>query len=382
MSRRELTVGLGERSYPIHIGSGLLASSGAQAALRDRTVRVITDEHVAAHYLNPLLTALQLTREQTLVLPAGEAQKTMASVERVLDWMLQQRLARDASLIALGGGVIGDLTGFCAAIYQRGIEFVQIPTTLLAQVDSSVGGKTGVNHPRGKNMIGAFHQPRLVLADLDTLKTLPPRELRAGLAEVIKYGLLGDAPFFRWVEMHLDDLLKLDAATLAEAVEKCCAMKARIVAEDEREEMGGGRLSTPASGGTRPSMAIGGSPRALLNLGHTFAHAIETHAGYGTWLHGEAVATGLCMAADLSARLGWLPQSDAVRTMALIHRAGLPTAVPAGMTPAVFLDLMGHDKKVQAGKLRLVLLKALGQATVTADFDRQRLNETLAHFCR
>ena len=363
MSRRELTVGLGERSYPIHIGSGLLVSSGAQAALRDRNVRVITDEHVAAHYLNPLLTALKLTRAQTLVLPAGEAQKNMASVERVLDWMLQQRLGRDASLIALGGGVIGDLTGFCAAIYQRGIEFVQIPTTLLAQVDSSVGGKTGVNHERGKNMIGAFHQPRLVLADLDTLKTLPVRELRAGLAEVIKYGLLGDAQFFLWLEKHLNELLKLDPSKLAEAVEKCCAMKARIVAEDERESLGGG-------------------PRALLNLGHTFAHAIETHTGYGTWLHGEAVATGLCMAADLSARLGWLPPDDAARVQILIQRAGLPIAAPPGMTPAVFLDLMAHDKKVQAGKLRLVLLKALGQATVTADFDRQRLNETLAHFCR
>lgn len=360
MSLRQLTVGLNERSYPIQIGNGLLAKMADHAAVRGRTLRVITDENVAAHYLPSVLATLRLIREQALVLPAGETQKNMATVERVIDWMLQQRLGRDAVLVALGGGVIGDLAGFCAAIYQRGIEFIQIPTTLLAQVDSSVGGKTGVNHPRGKNMIGAFHQPRLVLADLDTLKTLPPRELRAGLAEVIKYGLLGDAQFFLWLEKHLDELLRLDPAKLAEAVEKCCAMKARIVAEDERE----------------------GGARALLNLGHTYAHAIETHTGYGEWLHGEAVAVGLCMAADLSARLGWLPKDDAARTRTLIQRAGLPVAVPKGMTPAGFLDLMGHDKKVQAGKLRLVLLKALGQATLTADFDKARLDETLAHFCK
>lgn len=360
MNAHVLSVGLGERSYPIHIGKGLLANVASHPALRGRSLRVITDATVAAHYLDPVLNGLSLTRDHALIVPAGEAQKSMATVERIMDWMLQQRLGRDAVLVALGGGVIGDLTGFCAAIYQRGIEFVQIPTTLLAQVDSSVGGKTGVNHARGKNMIGAFHQPRLVLADLDTLKTLPPRELRAGLAEVIKYGLLGDASFFLWLENRLDALLRLDATSLADAVETCCAMKARIVAADERE----------------------GGARALLNLGHTFAHAIETHTGYGEWLHGEAVATGLCMAADLSARLGWLPQRDAVRTTALIQRAGLPTAVPSGMTPAVFLDLMGHDKKVQAGKLRLVLLKALGQAVVTADFDPQALQSTLDHYCR
>lgn len=356
---RTLEVSLGSRSYPILIGCGLLARAELYAPFAGRSLRVVTDETVARHYLDPLLTALKLSPAQALTLPAGETQKTLASADRVLDWMLEQRLARDGVLVALGGGVIGDLTGFCAAIYQRGIDFIQIPTTLLAQVDSSVGGKTGVNHARGKNLVGAFHQPRLVLADLDTLKTLPPRELRAGLAEVIKYGLLGDAQFFIWLEKYLDPLLALDTARLSEAVEKCCAMKARIVAEDEREA----------------------GARARLNLGHTFAHAIETHTGYGTWLHGEAVAMGLCMAADLSARLGWLPKEDAQRAQALIQRAGLPVSVPAGLTPARFLELMGHDKKVQAGKLRLVLMKAIGHAVLSADFDRACLNEMLEHFC-
>ncbi len=357
---RTLKVRLGERSYPILIGAGMLSRPENYPQFAERSLRVLTDANVAQHYLEPLLQALKLSPTQALVLPAGETQKTLATVERVLDWMLEQRLGRDGVLVALGGGVIGDLAGFCAAIYQRGIEFVQIPTTLLAQVDSSVGGKTGVNHARGKNMIGAFHQPRLVLADLDTLKTLPPRELRAGLAEVIKYGLLGDAQFFLWLEQHLDELLKLDPARLAEAVEKCCAMKARIVGDDERES----------------------GSRALLNLGHTFAHAIETHTGYGEWLHGEAVAVGLCMAADLSARLGWLASADAARAQTLIQRAGLPGTVPTGLTPTRFLDLMGHDKKVQAGTLRLVLLKPLGQAVLTADFDATKLNETLAYFCK
>ncbi len=358
-----LHVSLGSRSYPIHIGTGLLATAGGHSALAERAVRVVTDETVAAHYLERLLQALKLSPAQALVLPPGEARKTLTGVERVLDWMLEQRLGRDGVLVALGGGVIGDLAGFCAAIYQRGIDFVQVPTTLLAQVDSSVGGKTGVNHARGKNMVGAFHQPRLVLADLDTLKTLPARELSAGLAEVIKYGLLGDAAFFGWLEKHLEELLKLDGTALAEAVEKCCAMKARIVGDDERESLTAGT-------------------RALLNLGHTFAHAIETHAGHGPWLHGEAVAVGLCMAADLSARLGWLEQREASRIGALLARAGLPVVAPEGLTPARFVDLMGHDKKVRAGQLRLVLLKGIGNAVLTAEFESAKLHETLEHFCR
>jgi 3-dehydroquinate synthase len=319
----------------------------------------VTDQQVAGHYLAPVQRALQLHDAHVLTLPPGEATKTWANAERVLDWLLQARLPRDGALVALGGGVVGDLAGFCAAIYQRGIDFVQVPTTLLAQVDSSVGGKTGINHARGKNLIGAFHQPRLVVADTGTLSTLPRRELQAGMAEVIKYGLLGDAGFFGWLEDNLDALLALDAARLAEAVERCCAMKAQIVARDERES----------------------GPRALLNLGHTFGHAIETWTGYREWLHGEAVAVGLCMAADLSARHGWLRAQDARRCTQLVSRAGLPSVAPMGMTPDDFTSLMRIDKKVQSGRLRLVLLHGIGDATVTAEFDPQHLSATLGAFC-
>jgi 3-dehydroquinate synthase len=255
--------------------------------------------------------------------------------------------------------VIGDLTGFAAATYQRGIGFIQAPTTLLAQVDSSVGGKTGVNHPLGKNMIGAFHQPRAVIADTDTLRTLPPRELAAGLAEVIKYGLLGDASFFTWLEQRMDVLRALDSGALIEAIRRSCANKARIVALDEREN----------------------GARALLNLGHTFAHAIEAALGFGAWLHGEAVGAGLCMAADLSCREGWLTPADRDRVLALVRRAGLPTRLPARMKPEDFRRQMAHDKKVLAGRLRLVLLRAIGEAAVTSDFDPRLLKETVAHYC-
>jgi 3-dehydroquinate synthase len=325
-------------------------------------LRIITDANVAAHYLRPCLDALGLPTEHALVLPAGETTKTWANAEKVLDWLLAASLPRDAALVALGGGVIGDLAGFCAALYQRGIDFVQVPTTLLAQVDSSVGGKTGVNHGRGKNLIGAFHQPVAVVADTDTLKTLPPRELTAGLAEVIKSALLGDAALFRRLERDIDRLLALDADSLADAVERCCRLKARIVGVDEREKISGG-------------------PRALLNLGHTFGHAIETFTRYESWLHGEAVGAGLCMAADLSARLGWIGAEDAGRTIALVKRASLPTRPPAGMTPGDFMRLMARDKKVAAGKLRLVLLRQIGEAQLTADFDPEKLAETLDHFC-
>ncbi len=272
------------------------------------------------------------------------------------------RLPRDGILIALGGGVIGDLTGFVASIYQRGVAFVQIPTTLLAQVDSSVGGKTGVNHASGKNLIGAFHQPSAVIADIDTLRTLPARELAAGLAEVIKCGLLGDAALFARLERDLDAVLALDPGSIGEAIERCCALKARIVALDERESIAGG-------------------PRALLNLGHTFGHAVETFTQYQSWLHGEAVGLGLCMAADLSMRLGWITEEDAARCTALIRRAGLPVRPPAGMTAEDFRSLMSRDKKVVAGKLRLVLLRAIGESTTTADFDPAALEATLEHFC-
>jgi 3-dehydroquinate synthase len=354
-----LNVDLGDRSYPIHIGAGVLADAALWADLRTRPLRLVTDAHVAAHHLAPLRALLNLDDEAIRVLAPGETQKSWDHAGALLDWLLQTRLPRDGLLIALGGGVIGDLVGFCAAIYQRGIDFVQVPTTLLAQVDSSVGGKTGVNHPLGKNMIGAFHQPLRVLADTGTLQTLPRRELLAGIAEVIKYGMLGDRNFLGWIEAQLDGLIALDADVVAYAIRRSCEMKADIVARDERE----------------------GGLRALLNLGHTFAHAIETSAGYGEWLHGEAVATGLCMAASLSARLGWIAGTEAERCIALVGRAGLPVRPPAGMQADDFLRLMALDKKVAAGKLRLVLLRGLGDAIVTADFDHAALRATLADYC-
>jgi 3-dehydroquinate synthase len=360
-----LNVELGSRSYPILIGPGLLQQPDALALARGRPLRLITDSNVAPHYLASVQQSLGLGDEHVRVLPAGEGHKTWNSAEQVLDWLLQTRLSRDGWIVALGGGVIGDLVGFCAAIYQRGVDFVQIPTTLLAQVDSSVGGKTGVNHARGKNMIGAFHQPRLVLADTQTLSTLPPREVGAGLAEVIKYGMLADATFFAWLEQNLDALLQLDAAALSHAIRRSCELKAQIVAMDERETAEGGA-----------------GPRAWLNLGHTFGHAVETYTGYTQWLHGEAVAVGLCMAADLSARLGWITAAESERCNALIARTGLPVRPPAGMRAEHFSELMSLDKKVAAGQLRLILMRGLGSATVSADFDSAALSATLAHFTR
>ncbi len=357
----QLPVALGRHAYQIHIGSGLLAEARLHAAAPNRVLRVITDSHLAALHLPALLAAFGLEAQHVFVMDAGEPSKSWATAERVLDWMLAQKLSRDALLLAFGGGVVGDMTGFCAAIYQRGIGFVQLPTTLLAMVDSSVGGKTGVNHARGKNLIGAFHQPRAVIADLDLLGTLPRRELSAGAAEVIKYGMLGDAAFFAALEAGaIEQLLALDTATSAAVIERCCALKAAIVAEDEFETTG---------------------RRALLNLGHTFGHAVETYTGYTEWLHGEAVGLGLVMAADLSARLGWIHADEAARCTALVARAGLPVKPPAGMQPEDFRRLMAGDKKVAAGQLRLVLLKRLGDAVLTSDFDDTRLSETLAHFC-
>jgi 3-dehydroquinate synthase len=359
---RELRVDLGPRSYPIRIGPGLLADPASYPELQGRPVRLITDENVARHYLTPCLTALGLGSSHAFVLQAGETQKTWSNAERVLDWLLAANLPRDTAIVALGGGVIGDLTGFCAAIYQRGIDFVQVPTTLLAQIDSSVGGKTGVNHARGKNLIGAFHQPRAVVADTEALKTLPPRELSAGLAEVIKCGMLGDGPLFKRLERDIERIQALDAGSIADTIERCCRLKARIVGVDERETIAGG-------------------PRALLNLGHTFGHAVETFTHYEGWLHGEAVGLGLCMAADLSARLDWISAEDAARCIALVERAHLPTRPPDGMTPDDFVRLMARDKKVAAGRVRLVLMRAIGEAKLTADFDPAKLRETLEHFC-
>lgn len=358
-----LEVDLGTRSYPILIGGALLAARSSYRVMGSRPWRIVTDSHVAPLYLGPLRTALGAstgsTPDDSSVLPAGEASKRLDTVERLLDELMAARFPRDGVLVALGGGVVGDITGFVAAIYQRGIRFVQVPTTLLAQVDSSVGGKTGVNHRLGKNMIGAFHQPDAVIADTDTLSTLPPREFAAGMAEVVKYGLLGDAPFLAWLEQHAARLKALDPDALATTVRRCCEMKAQIVARDEREA----------------------GQRALLNLGHTFGHAIETWAGYGTWLHGEAVAVGLCMAADLSARMGWLDPPEVVRVRTLLAALDLPTRPPKGMRPADFQELMAHDKKVRSGRLRLILLRATGRAVVTEGFDHAALDATLDHFC-
>lgn len=356
---RTLTIELGARSYPIRIGAGLLASADAFTEAHGRQCRLVTDRNVAAAHLAPLRALLSLDERHCLVLPGGETQKTFASAGETAGWLLESGLNRDGLVIALGGGVIGDLAGFAAAICHRGVDFIQVPTTLLAQVDSSVGGKTGVNHAHGKNLIGAFHQPVAVVADLDALRTLPRRELLAGIAEVIKYGMLGDAAFFAQLERDLAALLALDPGVTTRVVETCCRMKAKIVGMDEREA----------------------GARALLNLGHTFGHAIETHAGYGAWLHGEAVAVGLCMAADLSMRLGWLPGPDAARCEALIRRAGLRGRPPKGLSPTRFLDLMGHDKKVKAGKLRLVLMRALGDAELTSDADPALLMQTIETFC-
>jgi 3-dehydroquinate synthase len=295
---------------------------------------------------------------RSVALPDGEQYKTLDVLGRVFDALVEARLNRDACVIALGGGVVGDMAGFAAACYQRGIDFVQVPTTLLAQVDSSVGGKTGVNHPGGKNLIGAFHQPRAVISDLATLRTLPPRELRAGLAEVIKYGLVDDADFLAWIEQNVEALLALDMQALGYAVRRSCEIKARIVAADEREH----------------------GQRALLNLGHTFGHAIETAAGYGEWLHGEAVAMGMLLAADLSQRLGWIDVTDVERVRALLRRAELPVAAPPIGAARAF-ELMGMDKKVLQGRIRLVLLRKPGAGIVSGDYPADALQETLrAHF--
>lgn len=353
---KTLRVELGPRSYPIHIGPGLLGRADLVVPhLAGRQVLVVTNEVVAPLYLERVLAAFEGLETATVVLPDGEAHKNLESLTQVFDALLEHRHARDTTVVALGGGVVGDLAGFAAATYQRGVAFVQLPTTLLAQVDSSVGGKTGVNHPRGKNMIGAFHQPSCVLADTDTLATLDDRQLRAGVAEVIKYGLIRDLDFFLWLEDHVEGVLRRDADALATAIERSCRNKAQVVASDERET----------------------GVRALLNLGHTFGHAIETGVGYGEWLHGEAVAAGMCLAADLSARRGWLAPTDRERVRALVARAGLPTHPPASLGVDRFLDLMAVDKKVRGGRLRLVLLRDIGEAVLTDEFDPGLLRATL-----
>jgi 3-dehydroquinate synthase len=354
-----LRIDLGERGYPIVIGGSLISDPTLVCQhVTARDVMVVTNEVVGPLYLETLARSLVGKRVQSIALPDGEQHKTLQVLDRVFDALVAARLNRDACVVALGGGVIGDMAGFAAACYQRGVDFVQVPTTLLAQVDSSVGGKTGVNHPGGKNLIGAFYQPRAVIADLDTLATLAPRELRAGLAEVIKYGLIDDAEFLGWIEAHVGDLLVLDRPALAYAIRRSCEIKARIVAADEREQ----------------------AQRALLNLGHTFGHAIETAAGYGELLHGEGVAMGMLIAADMSRQLGWLDAADVARVKKLLQRAQLPTDAPkigAGRA----LELMGMDKKVLEGRIRVVLLRSLGQACITGEYPAEVLQATLRrHF--
>ncbi len=357
---KTLTVDLGDRSYPIHIGQGLVRRSELlKPHVAGNRVLVVTNETVGPLYLEPLLALLNPWQPVSVILPDGEQYKTLDVLNRIYTALLENRCDRKTTLVALGGGVVGDMTGFAAATYQRGVPFIQIPTTLLAQVDSSVGGKTGVNHPLGKNMIGAFHQPNCVFIDTDTLGTLPDNELSAGLAEVIKYGLIGDAEFFTWLELNMDRLLKRDAEALVFAIERSCADKARVVAADEREA----------------------GQRALLNLGHTFGHAIETGTGYGSWLHGEAIAVGMCMAADLSRRLGWLRPEEVTRIEKLVRHARLPTRAPKSLSSARLRELMNVDKKVEAGRLKLVLPKGIGQSVITADFPPAALLETLEQ-CR
>ncbi|HET8790189.1 MAG TPA: 3-dehydroquinate synthase [Modicisalibacter sp.] len=363
---KTLSVDLGERSYPIHIGSGLLDDgSRLRSYLAGRQVLIVTNETVAPLYLESLKRSLLGSANNDLdvcelILPDGEHTKTLASVERIWDALLAAGFNRRCTLIALGGGVIGDMTGYAAACYQRGVAFIQVPTTLLSQVDSSVGGKTGVNHPRGKNMIGAFWQPRAVLIDTATLRSLPARELTAGLAEVIKYGLIRDPGFLAWLEANMAALRALDDALLGEAILKSCTIKAHVVAEDETEQ----------------------GVRALLNLGHTFGHAIEAHQGYGNWLHGEAVGTGMAMAASLSQRLGWLDDAEVARVMAILEAAGLPLAAPSGMGAEAFLERMRLDKKNYDSRLRLVLLRSLGDACVYDDTPPALLDEFLGNYPR
>jgi len=353
-----LTVELGARSYPILIGPALLENAELLDAHVPRgTVLLVSNTTVAPLYAAALKRGLKDRNVIEAILPDGESYKTLATWSRILDVAVANRLARDSSVVALGGGVVGDMAGFAAASYQRGIDFVQVPTTLLAQVDSSVGGKTGVNHPGGKNMIGAFHQPVAVIADTDTLSTLPPRELRAGLAEIIKYGLIRDAAFFDWLELNVDRLLAGNSVALTHAIRRSCEIKAQIVGADEREQ----------------------GDRALLNLGHTFGHAIESATGYGTWLHGEAVGAGLLMAAALSKECGYLSDADVARLRALLHRVGLPIAAP-DVSPEAALEHMKIDKKVKAGRMRFVLLKRIGAALVTADYPAEALQATLSGY--
>lgn len=356
---KTLYVELGERRYPIFIGSNLNPQELLEPYIHGKQVMIVSNDTVAPLYLDRYKAALENLGKTvaTCILPDGEKYKNIEHLNLIFDALLEAGFNRDCTVLALGGGVIGDMAGFASACFQRGVYFIQVPTTLLSQVDSSVGGKTGINHPLGKNMIGAFQQPQVVLADMSQLSTLPDRELSAGLAEVIKYALLGDEDFLVWLEANMVGLIARDEQLLAEAVYRSCAHKARIVANDEKEQ----------------------GERALLNLGHTFGHAIESYLGYGEWLHGEAVATGMVMAADLSHRMGWISLEDLERTKKIISRAQLPIVCPK-IPLDDFLAYMAHDKKVLNGQLRLVLLQQLGKAVITRDFDVELMQQAiLAH---
>ena len=354
---RTVEIDLGERRYPIHVGAGIIGDRRLFAPhVSGRGAFVVTNKTVAPLYLDRLHQALaDAAGVDVHVIADGERHKTLDTFAAVQNAMVARRIARDGVVVALGGGVVGDIAGFAAACYQRGVDFIQVPTTLLAQVDSSVGGKTGVNLPGGKNLVGAFHQPRCVVSDTTTLATLDPREVRAGFAEVVKYGLIDDPDFFDWLEANATALLDLDDEALTTAVVRACERKAALVVADERES----------------------GVRALLNLGHTFAHAIETGAGYGEWLHGEAVAAGIVLAARMSRRMEWLTGQDCERIERLFKRTGLPVRAPAAISPERMLELMSVDKKVRRGRLRLILLRGIGEAVLTSEFDPAALHATL-----
>jgi len=352
-----LHIQLENRSYPIYIGEGLLSQMKLiESHLKQKHVAVVTNTTVAPLYLDPLLSLLKEhgIKAFPIILPDGESYKNQQTLNLIYDALLKEKCERTVTLIALGGGVIGDMTGYAAATYLRGVPFIQIPTTLLSQVDSSVGGKTGINHPMGKNMIGAFYQPQCVIADIDTLKTLPQREFSAGMAEVIKYGLIRDETFFNWLEKNIEGLMKLNPSLLIEAIERSCQNKADVVEIDEHES----------------------GVRATLNLGHTFGHAIENAMGYGVWLHGEAVATGMVMAAHLSKLMGWVKGEEFTRIIKLLKEAKLPTDPPQ-ISEDQYMELMRMDKKVVNGQIRLVLQKGIGDAVITSDYDAKHLKTTL-----
>ena len=353
---KTLTVDLADRSYPIFIGESLISNPELFTPyINGKQVMIVSNTTVAPLYLDQLKSSLSQYDVDEVILPDGEEYKNLDTLNLIFDALLSKRHNRTTTLIALGGGVIGDMTGFAASCYQRGVDFIQVPTTLLSQVDSSVGGKTAVNHPMGKNMIGAFYQPKAVIADISVLKTLPQRELSAGIAEVVKYGLICNTSFYSWLNVNMETLAAYDVDALATAVELSCLDKAAVVAQDERE----------------------GGIRAILNLGHTFGHAIETNQGYGVWLHGEAVAAGTVMALDMSQRLGWISAQERDRGIRLFQRAGLPVIPPTDMTEADFLEHMAIDKKVIDGRLRLVLLRHIGEAVVTDDYPKEILQATL-----